>query len=332
MMERIAIIGAGIAGLQLARRLQAAGISASLFDKARGPAGRIATRRLDYGRFDHGAQYFTARDPIFAAQVEDWCARGVVAPWTGRIVTLADGAIRAEPSPVPRYVGVPGMSAMARDLASGASVTVGVRIEAVRWTNASWELVSDDGHAFTGFDGLVSAVPAPQAVPFLASSTELGLHARRAQFDPCHALMIELEEPVAAAFDAAFVKDSPVGWIAREASKPGRAASNGWVVHSTAAWSRANVDRKTDEVLEVLRDAFAAAIGERLPGIRGAAIHRWLYARATGPVAGTALWDGAARLGVCGDWLRGDRIEDAFLSAERLADAMLAARELGALR
>lgn len=331
-MERIAIIGAGIAGLQLARRLQAAGISVSLFDKARGPSGRIATRRLDCGRFDHGAQYFTARDPVFAAQVEDWCARGVAAPWTGRIVTLSGGAIQAEPSPVPRYVGVPSMSAMARDLASAANVTVGVRIASVRRSNAGWELVSDDGHAFEGFDALVSAVPAPQAVPFLASSTELGLHARCAQFDPCHALMIELEESVAAGFDAAFVKDSAIGWIAREASKPGRAASNGWVVHSTAAWSRANVDRKTDEVLAVLHDAFAAAIGEKLPGTRGAAVHRWLYARATGPFVGAPLWDASAALGVCGDWVRGDRIEDAFLSAERLADGMLASRERAEIR
>ncbi len=326
-MERVAIIGAGIAGLQLGRRLQGAGIAVSLFDKARGPAGRIATRRLDYGRFDHGAQYFTARDPVFAAQVEDWCARGVAARWTGRIVTLSGGAIEPEPSPVPRHVGVPSMSAMARDLATGADVRVGVRIASVRRTNARWGLVADDGQAFEGFDGLVSAVPAPQAAPFLASSTELGLHARCAQFDPCHALMIEFEEPVGADFDAAFVKDSAVGWVAREASKPGRAASNGWVVHSTAAWSRANVDRKAEEVHEVLRGAFAAALGGRLPGIRGAAVHRWLYARAAGPVVGAALWDGKFGLGVCGDWLRGDRIEDAFLSAERLADLMLASRE-----
>ena len=332
MMEHIAIIGAGIAGLQLARRLQAAGISASLFDKARGPAGRIATRRLDYGRFDHGAQYFTARDPVFAAQVEDWCARGVVAPWTGRIVTLSDGAIQPEPSPVPRHVGVPSMSAMARDLASGANVTVGVRIASVRRTNARWVLVADDGLEFDGFDGLVSAVPAPQAVAFLAGSTELALNARSAQFDPCHALMIDLEEPVSATFDAAFVEHSPVGWIARESSKPGRAASNGWVVHSTAAWSRANVDRKAEEVLAILSESFAAALGKRLPGIRGAAVHRWLYARARGPFARAVPWDGAAGLGVCGDWLRGDRIEDAYLSAERLADAMLASRERNELR
>src|SRR5690606_36865418 len=138
-------------GLQLGRRLRAAGISVSLFDKARGPAGRIATRRLDYGRFDHGAQYFTARDPVFAEQVADWRARGVVARWTGQVVTLTEGAIQPEPAPVARHVGVPSMSAMARDLASGADVTVGVRIASVRRKDSRWVLTADDGHEFDGF-------------------------------------------------------------------------------------------------------------------------------------------------------------------------------------
>jgi hypothetical protein len=35
----------------------------------------MATRRGPDGlRFDHGAQFFTARDPRFAACVEDWTA------------------------------------------------------------------------------------------------------------------------------------------------------------------------------------------------------------------------------------------------------------------
>ena len=42
------------------------GWAVTVFDKGRGPGGRLATRRADDLRFDHGAQYFTARDPRFA--------------------------------------------------------------------------------------------------------------------------------------------------------------------------------------------------------------------------------------------------------------------------
>ena len=65
MTTHIAIVGAGIAGLAAARRLRAAGLTCTLFDKSPGLGGRMATRREGYLRFDHGAQYFTARGPRF---------------------------------------------------------------------------------------------------------------------------------------------------------------------------------------------------------------------------------------------------------------------------
>ncbi len=337
-MERVAIIGAGVAGLRLGGLLQSQGMSVELFDKARGPAGRIATRRLDCGRFDHGAQYFTARDPRFVVQLSDWVARGVVAPWPARVVTLAGGVIHPEAAASLRYVGVPSMSAIARDLARDLSVEVGIRIASVRRTHAKWTLVAEDGFEASGFDLLVSAVPAPQALPFLTASSVLTLQAQQARFMPCHAVMIRFEKPVEAGFDAAFVKESALGWVAREASKPGREAtdasdasdakdtSEAWVLHSTPEWSEANLDRQADQVVELLRGAFAAALARELPDVRGAAVHRWLFARAAKRLPDSLTWDATRNLGVCGDWLQGDRIEDAFLSAERLAAEILASR------
>lgn len=81
----IAIIGAGMAGLTCGQRLFANGHKVQLFDKGRGPGGRISSRRVDVDgetlHFDHGAQYFTARDERFVRQVEDWEADGIVARW-----------------------------------------------------------------------------------------------------------------------------------------------------------------------------------------------------------------------------------------------------------
>ena len=95
-MTRVAVIGAGLAGLHAARRLHDAGAEVRVFDKARGSGGRMSTRRTDFGAFDHGAQYFTARDPRFRAQVEKWVASGAAAPWPGKVVRLAEGRVVAE--------------------------------------------------------------------------------------------------------------------------------------------------------------------------------------------------------------------------------------------
>lgn len=323
MTGPVAIIGAGIAGLALGRRLREAGRDVVVFDKARGAGGRVSTRRNDWGSFDHGAQYFTARDARFQAQVEDWIGRGVVAPWDGRVVSLSRGVVRAQAGPATtRHVGVPGMSAIARDLARGLALETGVRIERVERGGRGWRLVSDFGQAFPDLGAVVCAVPAPQAVPFLTASLTLTSLARSVEFLACHALMLRPERPLEPGFDAAFVEDSPIGWIARQSGKPGREAHSGWLVHSTPQWSAAHVDLPGEQVAQRLTGALAEALGSELPRSEQVAVHRWLYARAARPLDVGACWDAEAGLGICGDWLRGDRVEDAYLSALELAAMM----------
>jgi predicted NAD/FAD-dependent oxidoreductase len=81
----IAVIGAGIAGTACASALQRAGYQVSLFDKSRGPGGRMSTRRGEDWQCDHGAQYFTARAPAFRAEVARWEAAGVAAQWHAQV-------------------------------------------------------------------------------------------------------------------------------------------------------------------------------------------------------------------------------------------------------
>jgi predicted NAD/FAD-dependent oxidoreductase len=45
----------------------------------------MSTRRGDDWQCDHGAQYFTARDPDFRAEVARWQALGVAAVWQPRL-------------------------------------------------------------------------------------------------------------------------------------------------------------------------------------------------------------------------------------------------------
>lgn len=215
------------------------------------------------------------------------------------------------------------MSAIAGDLARGLEVETEVRIAATRRVDDGWVLIADDGFEIAGFDGLISAVPAPQAVALLADSAELARKAQAVAFRACHALMLEFDAPLECGFDAAFVRDSPLGWLARQASKPGREPSNNWLLHSTSEWSEAHLDLPADRVLELLHVALSEAIGGGVPTVRTGTVHRWLFARPAHPLAGEILWDERLGLGVCGDLLQGDRIEDAYLSADRLVRAML---------
>jgi hypothetical protein len=63
--RRIAVVGAGIAGIACARTLAQAGHQVTVFEKSRGAGGRMSTRDTEFGSFDHGTQYFTVRDARF---------------------------------------------------------------------------------------------------------------------------------------------------------------------------------------------------------------------------------------------------------------------------
>ena len=320
---RTAIVGAGIAGLSAARHLAAAQAAPMLFDKARSPGGRVSTRRAQALAFDHGAQYFTCRDPGFERVVADWCRRGVAARWEAPVVTLAKG-VRGEPrAETARYVGVPGMSALARDLASGLDVACEQRIERIERSSGSWRVISDAGRVFDGFDAVVIATPAPQAVPLLAGLPQFAKRVAAVEMQACHAAMVAFAEPLGVDFGGAFVADSPLSWIARNGTKPGRPAGECWVLQTTPEWSAAHLDGTPDAIASDLLEALEAALGSPLPPPLHRASHRWLFARSDTPLGDPFLWDPHARLGVCGDWAFGGRVECAFSSGEQLAAAML---------
>jgi predicted NAD/FAD-dependent oxidoreductase len=109
-----------------------------------------------------------------------------------------------------------------------------------------------------------------------------------------------------------------IAWLARESSKPGREAVERWTVQASAPWSQEHLEDDPERVQAKLLKAFAEVTGIRAePSF--ATTHLWRYAQTTAPLGATHLWDNAQRIGVCGDWCIGHRVEDAFISGLELA-------------
>lgn len=338
--HRIAIVGAGLAGLAAARCLVAAGHAVQLFEKSGAPGGRAATRRRGPGPFDHGAQYATFRDARGRALLDAARAAGVLAPWTARIGVLASDGIRACPPDTERFVGVPDMRALGEWMAHGLVVhydaTVGALTpDPTRGRGRGWSLTMHRGDTADGFDLVLLAVPAPQARRLLATAGRAGapVDALVAVVDavpmtPCFAALLTVPRRPAWAWDAAFVHDDAmIAWVARNTSKPQRGDVECWVLHATTAWSVAHLETDPDALVP----HFAAAWSRLLPepvAPASIAVHRWRFARpAEGVTSGEdAHFEAALGLGVAGDWCVGGRIEGAVLSGESLADRVLAMR------
>lgn len=310
----ILIIGAGMAGLACATQLAEAGFTPHLIDKGRGPGGRMAARRVMIGSeewsFDHGAQYFTARDPAFRNAVAAWEAAGAAAHWPA-------GGEEA-------FVGTPGMNGPLKAMASGLDVRWGVRALGLAREGEWWRVDTEAG-AITARTVLV-AVPAEQAAELLRDAApELAAIPASVQSAPCWAVMVIFAQRLPLA-SAAIRGEGAISWAARNASKPARSAAETWVIHASPARSRALIDLPKDEVATLLLDDFRAATGlASLPPALHCDAHRWLYALPEVAAGGPAHFDAALGLGLAGDYLHSPRVEGAFLSGRALARAALAA-------
>lgn len=323
---RVCVIGAGVAGLAAARAIADQGHAVAVLEKARGPGGRAATRRAEPYTFDHGAQYFTVRDERVQHVLDAWLEAGVVAPYTPRLAEIdADGIHAKSAEGAERYIGVGGMNALAKHLASDVDVRASAKVSGLRHDDEQWNVTLDDGEKLGPFDAMVCTAPPAQATQLLSDvDTPLLADLRSIDMAPCWAAMLGFDRAIDTAFDAAFVNTGPLSWIARHhPAKPGRAPMEAWTVHASAAWSRENLERAPEDVLPGLIAEFRRLTGADDPPHTAA--HRWRYALPTGDALPTeCLWDAEHALALAGDWATGGRVEGAYLSGCAAAGRVLA--------
>ncbi len=309
---RYAIVGAGMAGLACAEALSRSGEDVMLFDKARGPGGRMSTRRAEtpFGAvsFDHGAQYFTARTHEFGDRVARWQNEGIVAPWPA----AGNDA----------WVGIPAMNAPIRDMASRHAVRWDALVSKIDRSNDKWHL---SGARLTteSFDGVVIALPAEQAETLLVPwEPDFAACAHQTKAAPCWTVMAAFDTPLPTK-SAVIADDSVIGWAALNSDKPGRAELTTWVIQADPRWSVMHIDDEACDVIAVLLKRLAHCLMVEVPEPTYVTAHRWRYAR-SGNAARGFLFNENLQLGVGGDWLLGPRVECAWLSGTQLAQKMIA--------
>lgn len=309
----ILIIGAGMAGLTCATQLAEAGHSVTVLDKGRGPGGRMAARRTEISgetvSFDHGAQYFTARDPAFQEVVSNWEETGAVARWPA--------ASRDA------WVGTPGMNGPIRAMAQRLDVQWGTRAESVARDGTHWKVKAGE-RVFAAATVLV-AIPAEQTHGLLAEpAPQFAAIAGGVTSEPCWAVMAAFDRPLAIVEDAIRDPEAAISWAACNSAKPGRTGVEAWVLHASPRRSREVLDLPKEEVATLLlRDFFNQAAIDLVEPIHLVA-HRWLYAMPEKVAGEPARYDAEARIGIAGDYLHSPRVEGAFLSGSALAGKVLA--------
>lgn len=317
---KIAIIGAGIAGVRLAQSL-APSAEVEIFDKSRGLGGRMSTRRTPAHAFDHGAQYFTAHGDAFRAFLSPYLVSGRVVPWYPRVVEIDGQAQKDVVWTAPRLVPVPGMTELCKMAAENCTVHRAHRVAELVHNSGQWQVICENGSRFGGYEWVFSTAPSVQSALLMPDLTDWS----RIRMKGCYSLMLGFEDDVNLPFDAAVVRDNPLAWIVDNSRKPGRSGQTAILCQSSNDWAERHMEDDQDEV----RAALCAAFGE-ITGIDPnkavyIAHHRWRYAKVTEPAEAPFLLDAKRKLGAAGDWCGEGRIEAAFNSANALAAAALQA-------
>jgi predicted NAD/FAD-dependent oxidoreductase len=318
----VGVIGAGVSGLTAASLLTDHGLRVRVFDKARGVGGRTSVRRQGGLQFDHGAQYFTVQDERFRQRVTAWVDDGIVKEWDGHIVAIENGRIRPS-QPRTRYVGVPAMNAIAKHLSHSLEVSTQTRVTAITRRGDQWLLQDDADRDLGSFDALIVALPAAQAADLLTGLPELAQQVSQCQLVPCWAVMLAFETGLNLPFEGAFVQNSPLTWIGRNSSKPGRPQTECWVLHASPAWSAEHIEDAPEAVCDQLLAELQQTVGARSLRPVHAAAHRWRYALPSEPRSVGCLWEETARVALCGDWCQAAEVEGAFLSGLKAAERII---------
>lgn len=304
---RVAIVGAGVAGLACANGLADRGCDVTLFDKGKRPGGRLSTLVLENRAWDFGAQYFTARDPEFVSCLAGWEADGVVSRWR----TYAEEV----------WVGRPTMASLISHQCSRHEVRFGFQVKSASRTSSGWHLTGSD--TIEGpFEAVVVAVPAEQAASLIGvHDLKMACEAASIRSAPCWTVMIELRHRLLGTPDT-FRTSGPIAWCARNASKPGRTGRECWILQASADWSRDNLERDQAEVAADLFAIFSELVSNTAGTPLFLKAHRWRFALPFGG-RGKPFWNEGLKLGACGDWCIGPRIESAWLSGHQLAKQMM---------
>ena len=320
-----AVIGAGLAGLVIARRLRKVA-EVTIYEKSRGPGGRIASRRSGDFEFDHGAQFFTARSLAFREYLQPLIAGGIIADWHADFAELDRNGIRTQrpwAESYQHFVGTPAMNRIGKFLAGGLDVVLETEIATIARHNESWILSDDEDNELGRFDWVVLTAPAAQTGALAQDTPTLTELCGSRRMLGCFAMMLGFAEPLQLSWQAALVRNADISWIAVNSSKPGRKPPFTLVVHSTNAWADEHIDDDTENVLDHMINQASAVTGANLDAAVHRQVHRWRYANIDKQPGPTFFLDDDARLAACGDWFVRGRVESAFTSANELAARLL---------
>jgi renalase len=340
-MIEIAIIGAGIAGLTCAQKLQQAGKTVVLIDKSRGLGGRLATRRLAGTHADHGVCYLQPKGDYRSDQlrqrfqhwIDELVSVGILRVWTEEIHSLSRDGVLQPPTKLASYYAAPdGATSIAKYLGRDLEIIGNKLITSISPIDHGWQLsAGDDDWSLTAAQVIIATPPA-QALAIARESIDSTCRQQLCSVRFSRSITAIAVYPTSQQAATATMPwrgiqciDHPtLAWIGLDSSKQLDPIQPVLVVQSSAAFAEQYFDAPDLAVIGQKLLAAADSVTQPLHAPELIQVHRWGYAFAQNPLLDRFLTaDTLAPLYFGGDWCGGNRVESAYQSGLALADRIL---------
>jgi predicted NAD/FAD-dependent oxidoreductase len=265
---KIAIIGAGAAGIAAGLRFQQDGLAPVIFEKSRGFGGRCASRRWHDSILDHGAQYWTMRDPFFR--------KTVIASSGHQIRKIKASIVNEDGSSFPeqdRYYHTSGNNSLFREMAAPLDVRLESIVSSPVQEDADWIINGER------FQIVVSTAPLPQTLALLGFPTPT------TEYHPCLTgwfLFSGNPHGPSSEIYAQNLKNDPIlSWTACENHKEGRVPSDQTLIlgQTNSTFSQQHLEEPPATWLPLIKDSISKLWGLSAGSFLAMDGHRWRYAR-----------------------------------------------------
>lgn len=326
------IVGGGLTGLIAARELQARGISYLLIEKSEAVGGRLSTSETDDGLADDGAQFFSAREADFRAEVQQWLDEDLVfelgTEWS-------DGSIkRTVPNAEMRYAVRGGMVKLAQNIAAGLhNVETSVSVQDIRYQGNMW-YVTFGGDRVAEGKHLVLTPPVPISLALLADvplDRALRIELERIHYVPNLTALFTVEGdtllPESGGVQLTSEESDILRWVGDNAIKTERDSTHVLTVQARRIYSQKNYEQPDDVILAALQDALTPYLTEDA-NVTNATLKRWQYGSPLTTYPHETLANDDGTLIFAGDAFGGRaRLEGAYLSGLAVAKRLSNVKE-----
>jgi len=314
---KIALIGAGAAGAACVSVLRSRGAEFYLFEKSRGPGGRLSTRRvsgvLDTGdlSYDHGAPFFSWSTDLTSE----------LSPYI-RQTTLENISDN-------QWIAKPNMPQLVKDLLGEQKNFYQTEIDVIEGHANELFLIekSDSQKRHGPFQSVVITAPAPQASALLRKTNCAWKSAlANVTYAPCWTLMLTLKDPCTQV-NSTTLQAHPFNDLLRQHDKAGRPQHPGlssWVGHASAQWSEAHLEQTGELVQAELLGHALDALGASAEQILHATVHRWRFSTVKSSLSEVCLADSELGLFYASDACLGSGVAGSVRSGLKVGQLLTA--------